>query len=282
MTNEAIQQMVDQWNDEFIPYFNDLLQKHEAATLISSSIDLLEILDDLEKKEMKVEFAWFIIELYTNTVFFPNNNVKKAFKELGFSEHELRWFTPCSEILKLFPEISDGKFIFHPSATLEFIRQYLKSKIIDTVLKFYGFTGIVNRTQTNLAAKAIHKFKLRTKNKTVDKMSDLDVEFDKLVSDIMQIPDKPFNDLNDLQKNAQGKVEGFYIGAIFNSIEPNPFLSPKETGLNEKYRLFFPLAKLILKDHLLYSETEFEELKTAMYDRNYDKYRIERLKRILG
>jgi hypothetical protein len=282
MTNEAIQQMVDQWKDEFNPYFKDLLQKHEAATLISSSINLLEIRDDLEKKEMKVEFSWFIIELYTNTVFFPNDKVKKAFKELGFSEHELRWFTPYNEIGKIFPEISKGKFIFHPVATLEFIRQYLKSKIIDTVLKFYGFTGIVNRTETNLAAKAIHKFKLRTENKSVEMMSDLDAAFYKLISEAMQIPDSPLTNLDDVLKVAEGRVNGIYMKKLFNSIAPNPFLSPKETGLNEKYRLFFPLAKLIMKDHLLYSETEFEELKTAMYDRNYDKYRIERLKRILG
>jgi hypothetical protein len=287
MSKAKILDMVKKWPEEFDAYFKALITKSEVATINLCAINLVETRDLSIKNEALPEFAWFIIEAYSDNVLFPSEYVTDALKKLDFTEHETRWFTPANKILELFQTVSNkGKFVFHPVATLELVRLYVMTKIIDTILKFYGFTGSVYHRKTNLAEVALHKFLIRSKTRKTNRMSVVDLEMNQMFAEAMHIAPDFLKKIEDLPKHARGKVEKIFIGELFRLITSNPEFPEKETGLNEKYRAFYPLAQLIFKDEHLYTEEEFKKInnsrKTDMYDGDFDKYIIERLKRILA
>jgi hypothetical protein len=274
---------VSNWESEFEATYTVWSDRCESAELIILASDLLKTRDSCYKNETLPQFVWLLSKLYEETVFFPSDVTTEMFQKLGFTEKELKWYTPLADIVKLFSVVTnEGRFLFHPISVLEFIRQYFYYKILDSIQKFYQLTNKIYSRDTNITEVSFHKFILRS-SKGKKRISEFDLAMHQLLADARyQQPGLHSN--KQIQRKLRGKVERICIRELFDSIISNPEFPEQETGLNQKFRSFYPLAQLIFKDEVLYTKEEFKRRneRRDYYDNDFGKYQVERLNTILS
>ncbi|RYG52655.1 MAG: hypothetical protein EOO01_06205 [Chitinophagaceae bacterium] len=84
--------------------------------------------------------ALLLVDLYRNAAFFPDDELKSVFKQIGFTDNELRMFIPLDQILGEMEKIAAGATHFLRYDAFIFIKAYIYQNIYSIVLQWAGYT----------------------------------------------------------------------------------------------------------------------------------------------
>lgn len=235
---------------------------------------------DNSNEDDKIAFVIQFVNLVPECVLFPDDELFNKLREYSFRKNIFDWFVPIENIIYEFKELRKIEYSFFPlDGYLIAIHDFLRTKIKCEIVESFEL-GIKHgkKEESNIARKTVDNMLRRLAyHEDKNQIAELDpIELLFLLK--LKSNESLTNNELDFKKNLLSAMHGKYEISKDLSL----FFSTDKISKNEVYFHLFPLVKMIFKDVKLYSEEKFDNLETVIYGGSYRKYRISRVKKILG
>ena len=244
--------------------------------LLNGNISKLPV--EATRQEL-LSFVKHFIPSVGSVALFHDDKLISKLRDYRFSQAVFKWFTPLDEILDEIERISNIENLFIPKTHFLFASMtYIENKVHIAIIESFGLevkhgrneeSNILHKNVDNLYRKRDYNSKLGQMGRMTPSEFIINVFFDKVESML-----KDEIDFKKLLLNASK-------GDFSESKELFKTYGSLELSKNKIYLEFFPLFKLVFKDREMESDFEFDERPNIVYDGNYNKYKISRVKKIL-
>ena len=229
--------------------------------------------------EYKINFVKQFVDFVSDLTLFPDDEILIKLREYKFANNSLKWFANLEEILNEINRLIniDGLF-FLPNTFLFAITNHLKIKFNVKLIEDFELNADYNNTDTNIFYKDfVKRYNRREYNENKNqtgKMDNFEIVMNDLIDKIEIATENNIELTNKiLLQSIKGNTSYYYTMLDLFHCEG--------ISRDKIYLEFFPLLKLIIKDYELLSHKEFYEIKDNIYNSDYKKYKIARVKQII-
>jgi hypothetical protein len=268
--------------DKDVLLYKQQIERLKRKSTLAKQVLLTQQFDafpDEGGQEEKVEFILQFTDFILDLILFPDDAVIQKLRELRFAKNTLKWMVNLDEIVSEINRLSkiDG-LLFMPNALLFAIDAHLKIKFFVDLIEGFDLSVSYNNQETNIIFvdfdKRIKRREYNHKLQQTSKMDAFEKEvnrwFDKIEEATKE--EKGFAK-NVLRQSAKGNTSFYYT--ILDQFYCQGITK------NKVYLELFQLIKSITKNKELLSLEEYENKKDELYDSDYTKYQIARVKKIL-
>ncbi len=268
--------------DTDVELFNNQILELKAKSFIAKERLLSENFIPLQNgcsTKDKIYFVNQFIGFLSDLTLFPNNEILIKLQELKFANDALKWFVNLEEILNELERLTniDGLF-FLPNSFLFAITNHLKIKFNVNLIENFELNADYNNTETNIIYKDFAKrYKRREYNDNknqIGKMDNFEIVIDNLLNTIEISTENNIELAKKILLQATKGNTSYYYTML-------DLFYCDGISRDKIYLEFFPLLKLIVKDYKLLSYDEFYKSKDNLYNSDYTKYKIARVKKII-
>lgn len=265
-------------------------------------VELWNGLGTIEDNTEKLHFQLFFLDLFYNSYslfclsddleildslkrFVISKNINAM--NVYFSENSFKWFISGKRIDEILEQInSTGNFYIEPIATKILIHNYLTTKFFCSILKPLNLVNkripldmdSITREITNTKRNAKNRESSGKKNsynsfeeKWFSLLSEIELksEIVDFTKELLKVPNRNYD--NTL-------LNIFYD--LTHDIKDN--YSNKKISLNEKYRIFYPLFQLILKDRNWCESELVFKLSDEGSGKNFSQYMTKKMQKFFS
>ena len=270
-----------QYEKDVEMYFAEI-EKLKRKSISAKEILLNEEFDPFPNngsKDDKIDFVLQFMPFILDLTLFPDEEVLQKLKDYQFASHTLKWMVRIEEITYEINRLTkiEGLF-FMLYAFLFAVEAHLSTKLLINFIEDFELSIDYNNEETNILFvdfdKRIRRREYNKKMNQTPKMDAFEKQMNKIFDRLESVTssEKGFSN-KILRQSAKGNTASFYsIMDMFYC---------QGISKNKIYLELFPLMKLILKEDEFLSFDQFINTKGDLYDADYTKYQIARVKKIL-
>jgi len=270
-----------QYEKDVEMYFAEI-EKLKRKSISSKEILLNEEFDPFPNngsQDDKIDFVLQFMTFIRDLTLFPDEEVLQKLKDYQFASHTLKWMVRIEEITYEINRLTkiEGLF-FMPYSFLFAVESHLSTKLLINFIEDFELSIDYNNEETNILFvdfdKRIRRREYNKKMNQTPKMDAFEKQMNKIFDRLESVTssEKGFSN-KILRQSAKGNTASFYsIMDMFYC---------QGISKNKIYLELFPLMKLILKEDEFLSFDQFINTKGDLYDADYTKYQIARVKKIL-
>lgn len=270
-----------QYEKDVEMYFAEI-EKLKRKSISAKEILLNEEFDPFPNngsKDDKIDFVLQFMPFILDLTLFPDEEVLQKLKDYQFASHTLKWMVRIEEITYEINRLTkiEGLF-FMLYAFLFAVEAHLSTKLLINFIEDFELSIDYNNEETNILFvdfdKRIRRREYNKKMNQTPKMDAFEKQMNKIFDRLESVTsaDEGFSN-KILRQSAKGNTASFYsIMDMFYC---------QGISKNKIYLELFPLMKLILKEDEFLSFDQFINTKGDLYDADYTKYQIARVKKIL-
>jgi hypothetical protein len=270
-----------QYENDVEMYFAEI-EKLKRKSISAKEILLNEEFDPFPNngsQDDKIDFVLQFMPFIRDLTLFPDEEVLQKLKDYQFASHTLKWMVRIEEITYEINRLTkiEGLF-FMPYAFLFAVESHLSTKLLINFIEDFELSIDYNNEETNILFvdfdKRIRRREYNKKMNQTPKMDAFEKQMNKIFDRLESVTssEKGFSN-KILRQSAKGNTASFYsIMDMFYC---------QGISKNKIYLELFPLMKLILKEDEFLSFDQFINKKGDLYDADYTKYQIARVKKIL-
>jgi len=263
--------------------FQSELDRLKLEATIARDIILTTPFKRLDNESTEDDIIIFIVEmipLVSSITLFSDELVEVKLRSYGFSSVVIKWFTSCDLIVGEINRIANvnGLIILKP-AFLTAARFYLETKIFHAIIESFDLHIKHGKDyESNILHKAFDNlFRKREYNSSKGQIGKMKNDGNLFIDKLITLYENKMKGKLDFKKMLLNGTRGGFTESkkVFSSNYVASISKPKV------YFEFYPLFKMIYKDRNMYSEYDFDELSEVIYNGNYRKYKISRVKKII-